>query len=69
MKFDYEKLFGELRRKRYTQTEVAKMLGISEVTLSRKITGKVKMELTATQVVMIAELLESPLDMFVTKGE
>ena len=67
MKFDYEKLFGEARRKRITQTEIAETLGITQTTLSRKMTGKAPMELTATQVVLICEMLESPIDMFVTK--
>ena len=69
MKFNFDKMFGELRRKGITQNEVAEVIGITPTTLSRKMTGKAPMDLSVTQVVMIAELLESPLDMFVTKGE
>lgn len=69
MKFNFDKMFGELRRKRITQNEVADAIGITPTTLSRKMTGKAPMDLSVIQVIKICELLESPIDDFVTKED
>ena len=69
MKFNFDKMFGELRRKGITQNEVAKAIGITPTTLSRKMTGKAPMDLSVTQVVLICELMETTIEMFVTKEE
>lgn len=42
MAFDYSKLFGLMRTKNFTQSEIARKIGNSESTLSLKFNNKAK---------------------------
>ena len=64
-KFNYELLFNEVKRKGIKQSYVAKVIGMTDSSLSRKLNGKQGIELTGSQVAMICSLIQSPLDMFV----
>jgi transcriptional regulator with XRE-family HTH domain len=54
--FDYSKLRGRIVEKGLTQGGLAKMLGISEVSLSKKLKNEIRF--SADDIVRISEILE-----------
>jgi predicted XRE-type DNA-binding protein len=62
--FDYEKLRNEWKRQGFTDSEIANAIGLTAPRLSDKLKGKLKVELTGTQIVIICDLIEKPIDMF-----
>lgn len=66
---DLKKMKAEWRGKGYTDKEVAQAIGIRPDSLCSKLKGRRTQELSATQLVVICEMLESPLDMFITKDD
>lgn len=62
--FDYVGLRNEWKVAGYTDAEIAKKIGISPARLSDKLRGKIKTELTGTQIITICELLNKPMDTF-----
>jgi len=62
--FDYLKLRSSWKEKGFTDSEVAEKIGITAPRLSDKLNGKSNPELTGTQIAIICDLLEQPMDMF-----
>ena len=54
--FDYSKLLGRMREKGITQEKLAEMIGISGVTMSKKLNGK--SEWTQVEINKVCEILE-----------
>ena len=62
--FNYDLLFTELKKKGFKQNVIATNISIDQNTLSKKILNKTTQELTGTQIAIICEMLQSPIDMF-----
>ena len=62
MKFNHSKLLGRIRECGFTQEQLAKAIGISECSLSKKIKNKSKFD--STEMLAIGKVLNIPLDEF-----
>ena len=62
--FNYDLLFTELKKKGFKQNVIATNISIDQNTLSKKILNKTTQELTGTQITIICEMLQSPIDRF-----
>lgn len=67
MKFNYELLFSEIERKHIPLTHIANSIGMSRQNLHA--IKKNDRELSATQVIIICEILGTTIQMFVTREE
>lgn len=54
--FDYSKLLGRMKEKGITQEKLAEMIGVSGVTMSKKLNGK--SEWTQVEINKVCEILE-----------
>ena len=54
--FDYSKLLGRMKEKGITQEKLAEMIGVSGVTISKKLNGK--SEWTQVEINKVCEILE-----------
>ena len=62
MKFNHSKLLGRIRECGYTQGQLAKAIGISEFSLSKKLKNKSKFD--SAEMLAIGKVLNIPLDEF-----
>lgn len=62
MKFNYSKLLGRIRECGFTQEQIAKEIGISEYSLSKKLNNKSKFY--STEMLAIGKMLNIPVDKF-----
>lgn len=58
--FDYSKLRGKIREKRYTQEEFAKQIGIGYVSLSKRLNNQ--LEFSSSEIFKSCHVLEIPAD-------
>lgn len=57
-----EKIKGKIAENGYSQKDIAKHIGCSQLTFSRKITGK--REFSAKEISTISEMLKTPIEYF-----
>lgn len=67
MNINYKLIFSEMERKGIPMAHAARAIGMSRQNLH--LIKKNNGELTGTQLIILLELLGSPIDMFVTKEE
>lgn len=69
MELNLVKLRETWREKGFSDREISDYIGLDKKTLSKKFNGTLKPSLTATQFAIILDVIQSPMDMFITKGE
>ena len=64
MNFKFDKLRKEWQRQGFRDKDVARMIGITPPALSNKIRGITPREISTTQLALICEQLEVPINQF-----